>query len=236
MNTMTMTAESEPGLGRQLLSALKARRAKLTPLASIIAIHLVLFYLLQSGLLRQVVHAAMPEVINISFVAAPTPPKPAPPAPPKTVQISHRAPAITPPPLPVLAVAPSEPTITPPQPPQQSAPATPAVATSAPTAPPAPAPAPAVPRVVSNVEYLRMPQLVYPSISRRLGESGTVILRVLISEQGHPEQVIVQKSSGSSNLDEAGRTAAMRALFKPYVENGKPMAVYVIMPLNFQLS
>lgn len=236
MNTMTMTPRTEPGLVQQLLSTLKARRGQITPLASIIAIHLVLFYMLQSGLLHKVMHVAMPQVINVSFVAPPAPPK-TPPAPPKTVQIAHKAPTITPPPLPLLAVAPIEPTITPPQPPAPAAPATQAVATTAPVAVSAPAPTPpAAPRTVSDVEYLRAPQPVYPNISRRLGESGTVVLRILIGEKGLPEQVLVQKSSGFSNLDEAGRQAAMRALFKPHLEDGKPVAVYVIVPLNFQLS
>jgi protein TonB len=28
--------------------------------------------------------------------------------------------------------------------------------------------------------------------------------------------------------------AALRALFKPYIEDGKPAAVYVLVPINFQ--
>ena len=77
---------------------------------------------------------------------------------------------------------------------------------------------------------------MYPGISRRLGESGTVLLRILISEQGLPQQVTVQKSSGSNKLDEAGRQAALRALFKPQLENGRAVPVFVIIPLNFQLG
>ena len=140
------------------------------------------------------------------------------------------------PPLPLIAVAPAEPTITPPQPSRaEAAP----VATSAPAAPSTPAPsppAPSAPRTVSSVEYIKAPQLVYPNMSRRLGESGTVVLRILINEKGLPEQILVHKSTGYSNLDEAGRQAAMRALFKPMIENGKPVPVYVLVPLTFQLS
>jgi len=97
-------------------------------------------------------------------------------------------------------------------------------------------PVPATPRTVTSVEYIRAPQPVYPTISRRLGESGTVVLRILINEKGLAEQVIVQKSSGSANLDEAGRQAALRALFKPLLVDGKPVSVFVIVPLNFELS
>jgi protein TonB len=63
-----------------------------------------------------------------------------------------------------------------------------------------------------------------------------VVLRILIGETGQPEQVTVQKSSGFANLDEAGRQAALRALFKPHMEDGKPVAVFVLVPLNFQLG
>lgn len=231
MNTMTMSMmrDEQPGLARELLAALKARSAKLGPLAAIVLLHLVLFYLLQSGLLRKVAHAALPEVINISFISTPTPPKPAPT--PKTVPVTHQAPAIAPP-LPV-AVRTSEPAITLPQ--AQVAEAAPTVAPAAPAAP-AVIVAPAAPRTVSSVEYIRPPQPVYPAISRRLGETGIVVLRILIGEKGLPEQVLVQKSSGSANLDEAGRQAALRALFKPHMEDGKPVPVFALVPLNFQLS
>jgi protein TonB len=234
MNTMTMTPRADDGQGKELLAALKARGRKFAPLASIIVLHVVLFYALQNGMLRQVVHAALPEVMMVSFVAPPEPPKPTPPSVPKTVQLrAPQARAIVPP-LPQLAVAPSEPTITVAQPPAEAAPA---AAAAAPVFVAAPAPpAPATPRTVSSVEYVRAPQPVYPSISRRLGESGTVLLRILISERGLPEQVTVQKSSGFANLDEAGRQAALRAQFKPLFENGKAVPVFVIVPLNFQLS
>jgi periplasmic protein TonB len=233
MNTMTMsmTPAHQPGLARELLDALKARSAKLGPLAVIVLLHMVLFYLLQSGLLRKVAHAALPEVINISFVSMPTPPKPAPT--PKTVPVARQAPAIAPP-VPV-AVRSAEPAITLPQ--TQIAEAAPTVAPAAPVAAaPAVVAQPATPRTVSSVEYIRPPQPVYPAISRRLGETGVVVLRILIGEKGLPEQVLVQKSSGSANLDEAGRQAALRALFKPHMEDGKPVAVFALVPLNFQLS
>ncbi|MEC5162446.1 MULTISPECIES: energy transducer TonB [unclassified Janthinobacterium] len=234
MNTMTMTPRADSGRYQDLLATLKLKGRKFAPLASIIVLHVGLFYALQNGMLRQVVHAALPEVMMVSFVAPPPPPKPAPPAPPKTLQLSAPQQRAIVPPLPQLALAPAEPTITVAQPPAEVAPAP--AAPVAVAAPPAPAPAPATPRTVSSVEYVRAPEPVYPSISRRLGESGTVVLRILINERGLAEQVTVQKSSGFANLDEAGRKAALRALFKPLFENGKAVPVFVIVPLNFQLS
>ncbi|NVI84188.1 MULTISPECIES: energy transducer TonB [Janthinobacterium] len=213
------------------------KRNKFAPLMAIVVLHIAGFYAIQSGLLSRVVTAAMPTITTISIIAPPAPPKPPAPSVPKTVELSAPVPRAVIPPLPLIAVAPSEPTITPPQP--TRAEAAPAVATAAPTAPSAPSPtppAPSTPRTVSSVEYIKAPQLIYPNLSRRLGESGTVVLRILINEKGLPEQILIQKSTGYNNLDEAGRQAAQRALFKPMIENGKPVPVYVLVPLTFQLS
>lgn len=43
----------------------------------------------------------------------------------------------------------------------------------------------------------------YPPLSRRLGEEGTVGLRILIADDGHVSRVEVVKSSGAQRLDDA---------------------------------
>jgi protein TonB len=207
---------------------------KLTKIAIVVALHAVLGYAIVNGTMHRLVDR-IPEVVNVTFVAAPPPPPPA--SQPKTVEVAPKAPSITPPPLPMLPIV-IENTITPP--PSQArvtdmAPTTPVAAAPVQAAPAAPA-APSGPRVISAVEYIRAPQPVYPSVSRRMGEQGVVTLRVLVNEKGHAEQASIQKSSGSSNLDEAGRAAVMRALFKPYIEDGKAQPVYVMVPINFQMS
>jgi protein TonB len=69
-----------------------------------------------------------------------------------------------------------------------------------------------------------------------MGEEGRVVLRILINEKGQPERVEIEKSSGFSRLDEAARQAALNALFKPHIENGRPIAVYAMVPIGFKLS
>ena len=237
MNAMTMMPPPVTVQAVQQFADFDKKRNKFAPLMAIVVLHIAGFYAIQSGLLSRVVTAAMPTITTISIIAPPAPPKPPAPSVPKTVELSAPVPRAVIPPLPLIAVAPSEPTITPPQP--IRAEAAPAVATAAPTAPSAPSPtppAPSTPRTVSSVEYIKAPQLIYPNLSRRLGESGTVVLRILINEKGLPEQILIQKSTGYTNLDEAGRQAAQRALFKPMIENGKPVPVYVLVPLTFQLS
>ncbi len=206
---------------------------KLTKVAVVVALHAALGYAFVNGTMHRLVES-IPEVVNVTFVAPPPPPPAV--SQPKTVEVARKAPSIAPPPLPVLPVV-VENTITPPPAPVRVSEPSPAPVVVAPvaSAPAAPA-APAGPGVISAVEYIRAPQPVYPSSSRRMGEQGVVTLRVLVNEKGYAEQASIQKSSGSSNLDEAGRAAVMRALFKPYVEDGKAQPVYVVVPINFQMS
>lgn len=209
---------------------------RIGPLGTILLLHVAFFWALKSGLIHQAAQA-MPKEIFASFITpekapAPTPPKPQPAA-PKTVAVVKKN--ITPPrPTPVVNNTPSDAAISvpspAPQPPQREEP----VAAAAPATPAAAA---AQPRTItSGVEYIQPPDVKYPAVSKRMGEEGKAIIRVLINEKGRAERAEVQKSSGSSLLDDAARQAVMRALFKPYREDGKPLPVFAIVPINFQLS
>jgi periplasmic protein TonB len=96
-----------------------------------------------------------------------------------------------------------------------------------------PAPAPVAPRVVSDVAYVEPPQPRYPPESKRSGEEGIVVLRVLINELGRAAQVDIERSSGHARLDNAARLAVQRALFRPYVENGVARAALAVIPIEF---
>ncbi len=211
---------------------------RIGPLGTILLLHVAFFWALKSGLIHQAAQA-MPKEIFASFITPekapePTLPKPQPAA-PKTVAVVKKN--ITPPrPTPVVNNTPSEAAIsvpTPaPQPPQREEP----VAAAAPAVPAAAAAAAQPRTITSGVEYIQPPDVKYPAVSKRMGEEGKSIIRVLINEKGRAERAEVQKSSGSSRLDDAARQAVMRALFKPYMEDGKPMPVFAIVPINFQLS
>ena len=88
----------------------------------------------------------------------------------------------------------------------------------------------------SAVRYLVPPALVYPRISRELGESGVVRLKVLVDEQGRTKDVVVLQSSGYSRLDQQAVQAMRAARFQPHLEDGVPRAVWVVAPLTFQLE
>jgi protein TonB len=98
-------------------------------------------------------------------------------------------------------------------------------------APPAPSEAP--PRVVTDVAYLQPPAPKYPPESKRSGEEGLVVLRVLINEVGRAARIDVERSSGYARLDAAARAAVEHALFKPYIENGAPRMALAMIPIEF---
>ncbi|HEY4071505.1 MAG TPA: TonB family protein [Herbaspirillum sp.] len=207
---------------------------RIGPLGAIILLHIAFFYALESGLIKKATDA-LPKEVFVSLITPehapePAPPKEAPKPIPKTVPIVKKTVA---PPLPVINTPSPTAVTAPPSPPQPEAPVA-----AAPEPSPAPAPAaPAVPKTItSGVEYIQKPQAEYPAASKRMGEEGTVILHVLVNEKGRAESVEVQKSSGSPRLDEAGRQAARRALFKPYTEDGKAIRVYANVPITFKLE
>ncbi|KIF82128.1 energy transducer TonB [Noviherbaspirillum autotrophicum] len=207
---------------------------RIGPLGLIVLLHIGFFYALQSGLLRKAGEAFPREVIATFITPEPAREEPQP-APPKTVPVVKKAMA-PPKPAPAANSAPSPKAIS--VDPSPPAPDAAAIVASAPELAAAPAPdAPAAPKTVtSGIEYLQPPQPEYPAISKRMGEEGKAVLRVLVNEKGRPERVELHKSSGIARLDEAARKAALRALFKPFIEDGKAVPAYAIIPINFQLD
>lgn len=227
-----MNATSIPSSASHLPPFLSQTFKKYGPLIIIVGLHIALFYALRSGLVHQVAKA-MPTEIFASFITEQPAPQPKPqPAEPKTVPVVKKQ-VTRPTPRPVVTEAPSPQAITETATPQQESKEPPAVA--APSAPAAPS-TPATPKLISGVSYINAPRPVYPPLDARMGNEGTVTLRVLINEKGRAEKVEVQKSSGSLRMDDAARDAVMRALFKPYLEDGKPAPAFAIVPINFTLN
>jgi len=84
--------------------------------------------------------------------------------------------------------------------------------------------------------YLRNPEPPYPTASRRLGEQGTVQLRVLVTADGHAARVDVHRSSGSPRLDEAASAAVRAWRFVPAKRGATPVEAVVIVPIVFRLE
>lgn len=87
-----------------------------------------------------------------------------------------------------------------------------------------------------GVSYLNNPAPDYPPTSRRLGEEGRVLMKVLVSAEGAAEEVTVTKSSGSERLDNAAIQAVKRWRFIPAKKNNQALSAYVIVPVKFSLD
>ena len=73
--------------------------------------------------------------------------------------------------------------------------------------------------------------------SRRAGETGKVMLKVLIDEKGVPVQVTIEKSSGFPRLDESAVTAARNARFSPHINSeGVAIRAFARIPFVFELE
>lgn len=68
---------------------------------------------------------------------------------------------------------------------------------------------------VSDAAHLQNPRPPYPAASRRLGEQGRVVVRVLVGEDGTARKAQVQNSSGHHRLDQAALAAVMSWRFVP---------------------
>lgn len=84
--------------------------------------------------------------------------------------------------------------------------------------------------------YLNNPKPVYPMVSRRLAEKGVTRLRVLVSTEGRPQQVDIERSSGSARLDRAAQATVRDWKFVPAREGEKEVAGWVIVPINWNLE
>lgn len=155
----------------------------------------------------------------------PQPPKPAAKPRPKPVSASK------PLPLPQPVVEPPEPT--PLSAPEVLPPPAPVPVVEAPRpAPPAP-PAPTPPR---PADYLNNPRPPYPSLSKRLGEEGTVRLNILVNPDGSVARLELAKSSGHPRLDRSAMDTVQSSWkFEPARQGDTPVAAWVIVPIQFTL-
>jgi protein TonB len=81
-----------------------------------------------------------------------------------------------------------------------------------------------------------VPEPFYPSLARRMGESGKTMVRLMINESGTVDKVSLSQSSGIQRLDQAALEAAMKIRCRPFVESGKAIKVTAIQPYIFRLE
>lgn len=117
--------------------------------------------------------------------------------------------------------------------PSQMASATPAEPASVATVAPAEAPRQPLAPPIFNADYLQNPPPQYPTMSRRFGEKGRVLLHVLVSAAGRAERVEINISSGFERLDLAAREAVSGWRFVPARCGDEHVAAWVLVPVSF---
>ena len=88
----------------------------------------------------------------------------------------------------------------------------------------------------ASLAYESIIQPVYPRESRRRGEQGTVLLRVLVGRNGLPIDIEVAQSSGYRQLDRAARDAVLRWRFRPVQINGVTVEARGLVPIKFDVN
>lgn len=141
----------------------------------------------------------------------PEPPKPKPPIEPppseRAIQQPQEVLEETPPPVPAAAPAPEDNE-------RQGTPITP-------------------PQMEANP--LNNPAPAYPTLSRRMGEQGIVLLEILILPDGSVGEIRVKESSGHKRLDETAVKAVKRWRYTPARRGSMAIEFWYLQPVEFSL-
>ena len=204
---------------------------------SVILLHVAVLWALQTGLMRRAVEIIVPGEILSEFISPPAPPAPQPQTPAPQPVRQETQPVVKPTPTPPLPAPTPEPA--PMVAPAAPAPAQPAIEASTVAATPAAPQAPAPARIElpsSDAAYLNNPKPSYPALSRRLGEQGKVVVRVLIGVDGTAQQAEIRTSSGYERLDQAALATVRSWRYVPGKRNGTAEAMWFNVPINFVLE
>ena len=206
---------------------------------SVLVFHALAIWALQTGLIMRVAEVIVPIEVLAQIIDLPTPKvTPAPPAPPEPVkqvatkpkQVTQAAPTLLA--VPDAVPTPNAPSVQPIAPPAPYTPAVPVAAVATP-APPAPA---KITLPSSDADYLSNPKPPYPPMSKRLGEQGKAIIRVLIGADGLPQKAELRQSSGFERLDQSALATVMKWRYLPGKRDGVAEAMWFSVPISFILE
>ncbi len=213
---------------------------KVVSIVIVALIHVVIGYLLISGLAIQGAKAVIERVTTVD-IEEPPPEEPDEP-PPEQPQETAPPPPVAPPPP--ISIAPTPPQIVTQQ--QIPPPAPPAltIPPPAPIAAPAPPPPPPPPSLARGVQPKGQRRWVariiqdYPSRALRQEEEGTVGVRVTVGTNGRVDGCSVTSSSGSSILDQAACRSMQRyARFDPALNDaGNPISGSWSTSITYRLN
>jgi TonB family protein len=76
---------------------------------------------------------------------------------------------------------------------------------------------------------------LYPESARKAGAQGITLLKLRVLENGKVGEVQIEQSAGHPDLDMAAADAVRRWLFEPARMGKQPIAVWVLLPVKFEL-
>jgi protein TonB len=205
------------------------RKGNAAGIGSAIAVHGTIVAIIALGVGQSEALTEMARPLAVRLVEAVRPEEKPPLPPPPKSQPKNQPKIIK---APVLAsAAPNAPSsfVVPEQPPVPVAPVV--------VANPTPAP-PVEPLVEArfDADYLSNPKPPYPSASRRLGEAGTVYLRVHVSAEGQAHKVELKSSSGFPRLDQSALETVAQWRFVPAKRGSTTVTSWVVVPIVFSLT
>jgi TonB family protein len=88
-----------------------------------------------------------------------------------------------------------------------------------------------------------MPEMIYeeppeyPRKARKAGAEGIVYIEVLVDQKGNVRKALVYRPSGTKvGFEEAALKAAYKCRYKPAMQNGTPVAIWVVYEVDFSLA
>lgn len=96
--------------------------------------------------------------------------------------------------------------------------------------------APPAQPVGQSLSYIDAPAPAYPRTALLQGAEGTVVLRVTVGTDGRPTSIVVERSSGRRDLDEAAQRVLKRWTFQPAVVDGQAVEAVGLVPIDFKLG
>ena len=88
----------------------------------------------------------------------------------------------------------------------------------------------------SEADAIKKVRPIYPKRYQRRSIEGTVLIKLLVNEQGIVTQVDVVESSGFRQMDQAAVNAAKQWVFKPKQKGGRTVKSWLKLPVKFQVN
>ncbi len=88
--------------------------------------------------------------------------------------------------------------------------------------------------IYAEMIYYETP--AYPRMAESAGLVGLVWIKALVGRDGSVKDAVVFKTSGTASLDDAALKAAPECKFKPAIQNGRPVAMWVTYRVEFILG